>query len=303
MTLVANDDYFMEGKPGVEHLEFIFFSDQVAAIDALRGGQVDLIMRMPTPLFQSLQGAPGIESVSVATNAFDLVRLRADMPPGNDPRVQQALKLATDVGAIVEVVTLGLGTPGQHSPIGPLYTKYFAEELEVPEPDYERARELLAQAGYEDGLQLTLHTPDTGDRPALAVVLKEQWARAGVDVEVVVQPESVYYGENGWLEVPLGITGWGSRPVPQFYLDVMLACDAQWNEAHWCDEEVDRLIEIAGSTLDEQKRIDAYGRSRRSCSSGDRSSFPISSPSSPPSATTTAASSLRRSPAGVIWRP
>jgi peptide/nickel transport system substrate-binding protein len=75
---------------------------------------------------------------------------------------------------------------------------------------------------------------------------------------VVVQPESVYYSEDGWLEVPLGITGWGSRPVPQFYLNVMLTCDAQGKEAHWCDEEVDRLIGIAGSTLDEQKRIDSY---------------------------------------------
>jgi peptide/nickel transport system substrate-binding protein len=263
MTLSANQNYFIDGKPGVEQLEIIFFADQVAAVAALRGGQVDLVMRMPTPLFQSLEEVPGIETISVATNAFDLVRLRTDMPPGDDPRVQQALKLATDVDAIVEVVTLDLGAAGQHSPIGPLYTRYFAEELDVPEPDYERARELLAEAGYEDGLELTLHTPDTGDRPTLAVVLKEQWARAGIDVNVVVQPESVYYGDNGWLEVPLGITGWGSRPVPQFYLDVMLACDAQWNEAHWCDEEVDRLIEIAGTTLDEQERIDAYHEIQR----------------------------------------
>jgi peptide/nickel transport system substrate-binding protein len=263
MTLSANPDYFMTGKPGVERLELIFFRDQVAAVDAIRGRQVDLVLRMPTPLFQTLQGQQGIEALSVPTNAFDLVRLRADRPPGDDPRVQQALKLATNVEAIVAAVTLGLAAPGKHSPIGPLYDRYHAADLELPEPNPERARELLAEAGYPDGLRLELHTPDTGDRPTLAVVLKEQWSRAGIDVNVVVQPESVYYGDGGWLEVDLGITGWGSRPVPQFYLDVMLACDAEWNEAHWCDEEVDRLIEVAGSTLDDDERVQAYHEIQR----------------------------------------
>ena len=105
--------------------------------------------------------------------------------------------------------------------------------------------------------------PDSGDRPDLAVVLKEQWAEAGIDVNVVPEPESVYYGDNGWLEVDLGITGWGSRPVPQFYLDVMLTCGAKWNESHFCDEEFDRLAKLAGTTTDEQERVDAYGEIQR----------------------------------------
>jgi peptide/nickel transport system substrate-binding protein len=90
------------------------------------------------------------------------------------------------------------------------------------------------------------------------VVLKEQWAEAGVNVEVIVEPESVYYGDNGWLEVDLGITGWGSRPYPQFYLDTMLACNAVWNEAHFCDEKLDALIKTAGTTLNEAERTQAY---------------------------------------------
>lgn len=263
MALAANPDYFMADKPGVERLEFIFFSDQVAAVDALRGGQVDLVMRMPTALFATLQEAPGIETANVPTNAFDLVRLRADRPPGDDPRVQRALKLATDRQMIAELVTLGLATPGQDSPIGPLFSQYYAEDLEVPPRDPERARALLAEAGYEDGLSLDLHTPDSGDRPDLAVVLQEQWAEAGIDVNVIVEPESVYYGDNGWLEVDLGITGWGSRPVPQFFLEVMLACGARWNEAHWCDEEVDALIREAGTTPDEAARVEAYREIQR----------------------------------------
>jgi peptide/nickel transport system substrate-binding protein len=122
------------------------------------------------------------------------------------------------------------------------------------------AQALLTEAGYGDGLDLVLYTPDTGGRPDLAAVLQSQWAEAGVNVEINVVPESVYYSEdpNNWLDANLGITGWGSRPYPQFYLDVMLVCDAKWNESHFCDEEFDALAATAGTTLDEAERIEAY---------------------------------------------
>jgi peptide/nickel transport system substrate-binding protein len=258
IALAANENYFIEGKPGVANLEIIFFADQAAAVDAIRGGQIDLVMRMPTPLFQTLEGTPGLTTVNVPTNGFDLVRLRSDQPPGDNPQVIEALKLATDRAAIVDTVTLGLGAVGKDSPIGPTFGQWFAEDLEVPARDPEAAQALLAEAGYPDGLQLELHTPDSGDRPDLAVVLKEQWAEAGIQVDVIVEPESVYYGDNGWLEVPLGITGWGHRPYPQFYFDVMLTCDAVWNESHFCDEEFDQLVELAGTTMDEEERAQAY---------------------------------------------
>jgi peptide/nickel transport system substrate-binding protein len=263
MQLQANENYHISGKPGVANLEIIFFSDQVAGVDALRGGQVDLILRMPTPLFQTLQNEPGINAISVPTNGFDLVRLRSDREPGNDPRVIQALKLATDRQAIFETVTLSLGAVGRDSPIGPLYTAYYSEETPIPARDPEAAKALLAEAGYPDGLQMDLHVPDSGDRPDLAVVLKEQWAEAGVNVNVVVEPESVYYGDNGWLEVDLGITGWGSRPIPQFYLDVMLVCNAEWNESHYCNDEFDQLAQTAGTTLNEEERVQAYKEIQR----------------------------------------
>ena len=262
MTLIANDAYFA-GDPGVDELELIFFADQAAAVAALRGGQIDLVLRMPTPLFQSLEGARGIDRFRVATNAFDLVRLRNDRAPGDDPRVVEALKLAVDRQAIVEVVTDGLGALGSDTPVGPLYDAYYEPNVTPPARDVERARALLAEAGYADGLELVLNVPDSGDRPDLAVVLKEQLEEAGFEIEVRVQPESVYYGDGGWLDVDFGITGWGSRPVPQFYFDTMVACGAVWNEAHYCDAEVDALIETAGSTLDEQERQQAYADLQR----------------------------------------
>lgn len=263
IVMEANPDYFVEGQPSLADLEIIFFNDEVAAVNALRSGEVDLVLRMATSLFTSLQGEPGIVTIDIPTNGFDLVRLRADRAPGDDPRVIQAMKLATDREAIFQLVQQGFGAVGRDSPIGPLYTQYYTEQFPLPGRDVEQARQLLSDAGYGDGLDLTLHVPDTGGRPDLAAALQSQWAEAGINVELSVEPESVYYGEDGWLEVDLGITGWGSRPYPQFYLDVMLTCGARWNEAHWCDEEFDQLVETAGTTLDEEERIDAYHEIQR----------------------------------------
>jgi peptide/nickel transport system substrate-binding protein len=263
IVLEANPDYFMEGLPKLSSIEIIFFNDETAAVDALRSGQIDLVMRMSIPLFESLQDVSGITTLDIPTNGFDLIRLRADRAPGNDPRVVQAFKLATDREAIFQLVQQGYGALGYDTPIGPLYTQYFNAEFTPPQRDIEQARQLLADAGYADGLEMTLHVPDSGGRPDLAVVLQNQWAEAGINVEVAVEPESVYYGEDGWLEVDLGITGWGSRPYPQFYLDVMLTCDAIWNEAHYCNEEFDQLVEVAGTTLDEAERVQAYNEIQR----------------------------------------
>jgi peptide/nickel transport system substrate-binding protein len=263
IEMQAFEDYFIDGQPQLGGLEILFFNDENASIDALIGGQVDLVLRMSTSLFNSLQDQEGITTIDIPTNGFDLIRLRADRAPGDDPRVIEALKLATDRQEIFDLVQQGYGAVGRDTPIGPLYSAYYTEEFDLPARDPEAAQALLADAGYEDGLDLTLHVPDTGGRPDMAAVLQDQWAEVGVNLEISVEPESVYYGEDGWLEVDLGITGWGSRPVPQFYFDVMLTCDAIWNEAHWCDEEFDRLVEVAGSTQDEQERIDAYHELQR----------------------------------------
>jgi peptide/nickel transport system substrate-binding protein len=263
IVMEANNDYFVDGQPQLSGLEIIFFSDQSASADALQGGQIDLTMDLSTSLYESLQGTQGLIAHDIATNQFAAVRLRTDQSPGDDPRVLQALKLATDRQAIFDLVQQGYGAVGQDTPVGPIFDTYYTDQYTLPERDLEAARQLLADAGYPDGLDLELNLLDTLNFPDLAVVLKEQWAEAGIRVEVVTLPESVYYGEKQWLEVNLGITGWGHRAYPQFYLDVMLKCGAKWNEARFCDEELDRQIEIAGSNLDEQRRVEAYHEIQR----------------------------------------
>jgi peptide/nickel transport system substrate-binding protein len=258
IELAANPNYFVPDQPSLASVEIVFFNDEATAVNALRGGQVDLVMRMSTSLFTSLQAEPGITTLDIPTNGFDLIRLRADREPGSNPLVVQAMKLATDRQEILDLAQQGYGAVGRDSPIGPLYAAYYSEEAEIPARDPAAARALLEQAGYPNGLNLDLHTPDTGGRPDVAAILQDQWAEAGINLNIVVVPESVYYGDDLWLEVDLGITGWGSRPYPQFYLETMLVTGAVWNESHFSDPELDELAGLAATTLDEQQRIQAY---------------------------------------------
>jgi peptide/nickel transport system substrate-binding protein len=262
IAMEANPGYFA-GAPSVEGLQVIFFSDISSAVEALQGGQLDFVMGLSTPQYDSLRQTAGVQTQIVKTNAFVAVRLRMDQSPGDDPRVIRALNLATDRQALFDVVQRGYGSVGGSSPIGPLYSDYFAADITPPVRDPQAARDLIEQAGYSDGLKLDMYMLNTGNFPDLGAAIKAQWAEAGVDVALQLVPESVYYGENKWLDVNLGITGWAHRPYPQFYLDVMLVCGAKWNESHFCDPEFDRLADVAGSTLSEPERVAAYREIQR----------------------------------------
>jgi peptide/nickel transport system substrate-binding protein len=258
----ANADYW-GGEPGVDGLEFVYFPDVGASVNALRGGDVDVVLRMDTPTFQQLESDTEFSSIDIPTNGHDVVRLRSDRAPGNDENVRQAFKLATDRQELFERTQYGFGALGLDTPIGPLFASYYTDEFMPPARNVEAAKTLLAEAGYPTGLTMTLYVPNLPDRVALAQALAAQWGEAGINVTLEPQEEAVYYGDNGWLEVDLGITPWGSRAVPQFYLDIGYKTGGAWNESHFSDEELDQQIEIAGLSLDEGERKAAYKEIQR----------------------------------------
>src|SRR5574341_872275 len=257
-----NENYW-GGAPAFETLEFVYFADVQAAANALRDGAVDVVIRLDNATFRDLSGEESFNSIEITTNGHDLVRLRADQEPGNDERVRRAFKMATDRESIFQRVQLGYGAMGRDNPIGPLYSAYYTEEFPLVEYDPEGAKALLGEAGYPTGIAMTLHVPNLQDRVALAQALKAQWEVAGIAVTLDIVEESTYYAQNIWLEAPLAITPWASRPTPQQYLEVAYRTGAEWNEAHFSDEELDSLIDVAGSSLDETERANAYREIQR----------------------------------------
>ncbi len=262
LVMKRNPNYWMMGEDGqpmpyLDGLEFIFLTEPSAQLEALRGGQVHWINWLSPEFVDPLEADPDINVYFQTNNAHYVIHMRADQPPTDDVRVRQAIKAATDHRELLEVVGLGYGSVGRDTPIGPALGDFY---LDAPEPvqDVEKAKALLAEAGYADGLEIELIAQDQLIVKGLATVWAEQLAEAGITVNIQVVPVGVYYGEGVWLECQFGITDWGPRTTPQSYLPLAYMCDAAWPESHWCDPELDELAKAAGSELDHDKRVELY---------------------------------------------
>ena len=260
-VMKANRNYW-RGAPGIETLEFLFFDDQQAAIAAVQGGVADGILRLDNFSYLNFSGDYRFNTVDLLSNAHHMTRIRADRPPGNDIRVRQAFKLATDRRAVWERVQLGFGAVGKDSPIGPSFAQYFLDDVEPPPRDPAGAAALLADAGYPDGLDMTLHVPNSGAMPDFAQALAAQWQEARIRVEIQLEEENEYWVQK-WLDVDLGVTWWADRASPQIYFDLAYRSGATWNESHWHDDRLDELIDFTRSALDQDARTAAFKEIQR----------------------------------------
>jgi peptide/nickel transport system substrate-binding protein len=268
MVFKRNPNYWMKDAEGnqlpyLDGMEFIFISESSARVEALLGGQVNYLLYLPGEYVKTLEADPNVVVYQKPSNLAYVIRMRSDRKPFDDNRVRQAFKAATDRAAILAAAGEGLGVTAPDTPFGPGYGDFFLGES-APERDIEKAKALLTEAGYPNGLTITLTTQQSSPVPAIATILKEQLAEAGITVEIQLMPPDVYYGaDNTWMEADFAITDWGSRAYPQPYLDLAYTCNAKWNESHWCDAELDELAKQAATELDRAKRAELYHQIQR----------------------------------------
>ena len=268
MTFKRNPNYWRtdsEGNrlPYLDGIEYIFLAEASAQVEALRGGQVDYLIYLPSEYVKTLEEDPNFVVYQLASNTHYVAHMRSDRKPFSDVRVRQAFRAAIDRQAILIGANEGLGVTGRDTPFGPAYADFY---LDVPEikRDLDKAKKLLADAGYADGLKITLTAQQISPVPAMGTILKEQLAAAGVIVDIQLVPSDVYYGaDNLWLEADFAITDWGARAAPQNYLDLAYTCKAKWNESHWCDPEIEKLSGQAASEIDRAKRAEIYKEIQR----------------------------------------
>jgi len=268
MTFKRNPGYWRKDAEGnqlpyLDGIEYLFLAEPSAQVEALRGGQVDYLIYLPSEYVPVVEDDPNLVVYQEPSNTHYLVHMRSDRKPFSDVRVRQAFRAAIDRKAILDGAFEGLGVTGRDTPFGPAYADFYLDIPELPR-DVAKAKKLLAEAGYAGGLTVTLTAQQASPVPAIATILKEQLAEAGVNVEIQLVPPDVYYGaDNLWLEADFSITDWGSRAAPQNYMDLAYTCGAKWNESHWCDEEIDRLSDQAAVEIDRAKRAEIYKEIQR----------------------------------------
>ena len=160
--LVKNPDYFEEGLPYLEEVHQIYIKEYAAQVSALTTGEIDIMYFAPSEIIEQLEADPNIEVRITPAPSFQPLVMFVEKSPFDDARVRQALRFALDREAMLEAATGGLGSLGNDTPVGPA-NPYYNKALPQRTRDVEKAKELLAEAGYEDGVDVTLFT-STGRR-------------------------------------------------------------------------------------------------------------------------------------------
>ncbi len=156
--VVEGFDRHWRGVPRIPRIVFKPIPEPFTRAAALRNGEVDVITTVPPTLARELERVAGIRVHRVPSTWQIYLGLNAFRKPLSDIRVRQALNYATDVEAIVKSVLDG----NRRRMAGPFTPSMFGYDPAVRgyAPDTARARRLLADAGYPDGLEITLESSD-----------------------------------------------------------------------------------------------------------------------------------------------
>ncbi|MGQ9908052.1 MAG: ABC transporter substrate-binding protein [Candidatus Flexifilum sp.] len=265
-VFVRNEAYW-RGPVALAGMEHIYIDDPVAQVDALLSGAVDFIFKIPAAQVDRLEDATGVTLLSQATSQHAVIRLRTDAGSlGEDVRVRQALKFATDREFLNEVLLNGRGVVGHNDPIAPVFAYFYDSEAVDQAYDPARACELLTEAGMNP-LEATLYAPNAFEYPDLATVLQQMWGETGcINVDVQIREEGYYYdisNPDNYFDVQLGITGWGARPSPQILLReayIASGIATYFNETRFSDPEVEALVAEASRTSDNEARRAIYAQ-------------------------------------------
>lgn len=271
IVLVRNENYWGQ-KPYFDKIIFYIIPDAQTREAKLLSGELDLIMQPPATDIQRLENTPGIKVLKGLSTRAMYIGINTLKGPLADKRVRQALNYAIDKEALVENVLFGLGKVMD----SPLPDYVIGHEKLGPYPyDPDKARQLLAEAGYPNGFHVKLYTPvgrylfDKELAQAIAQYLRQ----VGIDAEVVPVADWPTYVQMilapaNESQLELFLLGWAPTvPDPHFYLYPRFH-SSQWppngfNDFFYSNPEVDRLLDEGVKTLDPQLRQEIYANASR----------------------------------------
>ncbi len=253
--LVRHDGWHGQGA-WFDEVEVTVLNDPNARQTALVTGDVDAVTQLELKTLSLLKRNPNIEIDNVPSGAAITMPMFCDQAPFNDVNVRTALKLAIDREEIVQKIAYGTAIPGNDAHVSP-NMPYWAD-LPQRKYDPDQAKSLLKKAGQEN-LTVSLSTADSVFSGAvdLCVLYAEQAKKAGININVVREPNDGYYSDV-WLKKPFCMVQWGARPTPDVMLSLAYKDDAAWNESHWQNERFNVLLRQAKAELDQDKRTAMY---------------------------------------------
>lgn len=264
LVLAAHEEYW-GGTPEYAEVRWLAETDPEARTTAVLEGRADIAAGIGIEGRDRIraEGDPGGTVAHEMDSGLAIIfMINALEGPGRDRRVRQALNYALDVDAIIEEITAGAARPLS----GYLTSGHFGYDPETPVYPHDpgRARELLADAGYTEGLSLTFDIPRVmpDEMPELARLMAVQYDAVGIDVEIVEHEDRSGYSQMVRRKEIADAAGFDSSPRSTYRVlreKLHSGLRGPWWEGY-SNPEVDALIEEAQATVDDGERQAIYRR-------------------------------------------
>ncbi|MGL3151042.1 ABC transporter substrate-binding protein [Microbacterium sp. A82] len=242
-TLEKNSEYWNADHIFIDDLSVVPVADDATAVAGVTSGQWDVSI-IPASQVQGAEAA-GLEIEEINALTVRALDVNATVAPFDDQRVLQAISHATDRQALIDVTYFGHGTPNwQPFPDG--YAAHNDDLDDLYPYDVDAARDLLAEAGYPDGVEVTL-TLGEDDTP-LAELLQAQWAEAGIRVVLDVQAGAAISQNYVQRSFPFVLDSYSGRQSPLQALEVLYGPEGLMNLGRETPAELTAAIDVARAT-------------------------------------------------------
>lgn len=245
-----------------------YIPERAAQVAALEAGEVHLIEGVSPEEAERLRATPGIEVVERETLFVFFFHFDTRIEPLDDVRVRQALNYAVNKDAIIDDALMG-AAHRSYAPLSPAFGQFYAGDV-VRHYDYdpERARELLAEAGYPDGFDITVHaidTPRAGMERTLEVaqLVQADWRAVGVNARIEVSDWASFEPRRARGEMAVAARGWtpwtgdpDGTIMQNFHPNFHPPSGR--GVTFLDDPEATRLMDIASTTVDPEQRAQAW---------------------------------------------
>lgn len=256
----ARDDYWGP-KPAIETIIFREVPTSAARVQLLQGGAVDIAQYLQPLEVMSLKSVPGVEVETVDASFMTWIELNNDIAPFDNVDVRRAMNFAFPMRQVSDAVFQGLAQP-LNGCMPNMYAGFTPSDAYSYDP--ERAKELLAEAGYPDGFEATL-AYNAGDLVQEQISILYQSALRGIGINLrlkKIPAGSFYNAVTQRQEAMIFYVDAPRCPDAGYAMQLYFQSKSYVNCSNHSNASVDELVKIAATSGDDAVRLPAMEEAR-----------------------------------------